>query len=346
MPSVESAQRHLAGIQSDIANVRKRQSLAQQQSGKERKAAATKRDRARRTSVASSAARYLREAEKHDAKAADYDKKAADHGKKLAALTGKEVTAAQALARAQREASKAIEREAAKRRRNELQQAQELARLSQAVNAVHRTAPPQAEPLRVVYLTAAPDQDLRVDVEVREVREAVKRSLHGLLVDIDHWPAAKVEDITHALNDKRPHVIHFSGHTHNDGDDLVFDNADVLKPQGVLLTFDLFAKIVAATDSPPRLIVLNTCDSYAGAERLLDVAEAVIAMVDPIGDLAAKLFASKFYAAVASGQSVATAVQQGKVALEIAGTGEQATPEVIARPGTDLTETKLVAPSA
>lgn len=49
--------------------------------------------------------------------------------------------------------------------------------------------------------------------------------------------------------------------------------------------------MIAPTRPPPsvrggrvaRLLVLNTCDSYAGAERLLDVAEAVIAMVDPIG---------------------------------------------------------------
>jgi Cu2+-containing amine oxidase len=102
----------------------------------------------RRTSVSSSAARYLRAAGNLDAKAADHDTKAGDHGKKLAALTAKEIKAAQALVRAQRDAAKAMEREDAERRRNELRHVQELARLSQAVTAIHSVPPLQVKPLR------------------------------------------------------------------------------------------------------------------------------------------------------------------------------------------------------
>ena len=66
-------------------------------------------------------------------------------------------------------------------------------------------------------------------------------------------------------------------------------------------------------------------------------------MVDEIGDLAAKLFATKFYVAIASGQSLASALKQAQVAVEVA-TGEGSTPEILARQGIDPSTVLLVMP--
>jgi hypothetical protein len=56
-------------------------------------------------------------------------------------------------------------------------------------------------------------------------------------------------------------------------------------------------------------------------------------MRDSISDLAAVAFATKFYAAIAAGQSVKSAFAQGKVAIEQVSLNEAETPELLAAPG-------------
>jgi hypothetical protein len=64
------------------------------------------------------------------------------------------------------------------------------------------------------------------------------------------------------------------------------------------------AKALRATDTPLKLLVLNACDTLDGADVLLDVTPVVIAMSAGVSDLAAAVFAARFYAAIASAQSV------------------------------------------
>ena len=65
----------------------------------------------------------------------------------------------------------------------------------QYIHEVRVIEPPKREKLRILYLAANPEMDLRVDVEVRGVQQAVKRALHRDLVEIDHRPAATPEDL-------------------------------------------------------------------------------------------------------------------------------------------------------
>jgi hypothetical protein len=56
-------------------------------------------------------------------------------------------------------------------------------------------------------------------------------------------------------------------------------------------------------------------------------------MQDSISDLAATAFANKFYAAIASGQSLQAAFNQGKVAVEVVSINEADTPDLICANG-------------
>jgi hypothetical protein len=108
------------------------------------------------------------------------------------------------------------------------------------------------------------------------------------------------------------------------------------------VTFDLLAKALGATGYPPALLVLNGCDTLDGAEVLLESTPMIIAMVSDITDLAASVFATRFYAAIASAQPVEAAVRQGSVALEFAGTGEGWNPSLLARDDVELDKLVLV----
>ncbi len=218
--------------------------------------------------------------------------------------------------------------------------------------------PPKFEPLRVLYLTANPEAIettithadgrveeigvyLRVDLEVRKVKEALRGSRYRDLVTVEHLPAATSMDLLNGLNDVRPHVVHFSGHASSLG--LLMEN-DAGTPEGDDLEFDPLARLLGATDEPPRLLVLNACQSLAGAEPLLRTVPTVVAMADSIEDASAVVFATRFYAAIASAQSVASALEQAKVAMEAASLDDADLPHARARADVDLSTLVLVKP--
>ena len=84
----------------------------------------------------------------------------------------------------------------------------------------------------------------------------------------------------------------------------------------------LLGRALAATDVPPVVAVLNSCESLAGCEPLLTVVPVVIGVSAKVSDLAANLFASQFYAAIANAQSVGAAIRQAGVRVDLAGLGE------------------------
>jgi len=191
-----------------------------------------------------------------------------------------------------------------------------------------------AAKLRIAYLTTNPVRDavLRTDMEMRDVLKELQKSANRSHVEVRHLPAARVEDLLDALNDFKPNVVHFSGHG---GDSAVlFDNRDVDDDGGVELDFKVVHETISATHAPPQLLVFNACDTLNGADIFLKTVHAVVAMSNSITDSAATLFSTRFYAALASGQSVAVALQQGKVILKAAKLAKDAElPTLIVRKG-------------
>ena len=345
-----------------IADVRKQQAVQEKALATARAAASEHRaDAAKelgkvtaRTSE-SSAKSYRRNAESADRRAITEDGKVTTASTKLGQLARDLATAQTNLDRevaatARRESSKAAtaaraaEQAVSRQRAAEKAHAREIARLSNpTVRHVHevRAVPaPQPEKLRVLYLTANPEQNLRTDVEVRNVQEAVRRATHRDLIEIDYRPAATAEDLINGLNDSRPHVVHFSGHAGDAA--LLFDNASVEAPEGREVPYDLLGRALASTSTPPVLLVLNGCDTLEGAETLLDATAVVVATASSISDLAASVFAAKFYAAIAAAQPIAAAVAQGTVSVDLAGLDEGWKLDILVRPGIDTSQRVLV----
>jgi hypothetical protein len=231
-----------------------------------------------------------------------------------------------------------------RRRQQEVAHAREVARLSQPtvryVHEVREVPQPKPEELRILYLTSNPEMNLRTEAEVRNVRESIRRATHREAVTVDFRSAATPEDLLDGLNQLRPHVVHFSGHAGDAA--LLFDNASVDAPEGRDVPYDLLVRALGATDLPPVVLVLNGCDTLDGAELLLQAVGVVIATAASISDLAAALFAARFYAAVAEAQPIAAALDQAAVAIDLAGLEEGWKPQVISRPDVDLTTRVLV----
>lgn len=345
-----------------IATITRRQGAAQDDLAKARAAASKYRTNAAKAldkitpktkeSTVRSHRRTAESAERHavteEAKATRAATKLGQLAKDLATAQSNLQRAEQASARQQetqrKNDARAAERAEARQRQTEMAHAREIARLARPeVRYVHEIRPipaPQPEILRVLYLTANSEMNLRTEAEVRGVQSAVRGALHRDLITIDYRPAATPEDLLDGLNDLRPHVVHFSGHAGDAA--LLFDNGDVGRPEGRDIPYELLARALSATDTPPALLVLNGCNTLENAETLLNATGSIIATADSIGDIAAATFAAKLYAAIASGQSITAAVSQGKVAVDFMGLGEGWKHDVLTRPDIDPTEQVLV----
>lgn len=367
MANSDFLRNEIAKLARKEADLHKDLAKQQAEATKQRRDASQKSEAAAKSKVAASVRTHLRSADAASKKEAEALKKVADMKGKIAdvqkvkankenALRSKEEAERKAGQKAEDSARKATEKLRESERRRELAHAREVARVTAPPRYVV-VQPPKPETLRVLYLTANPEATettianpdgsvavngtwLRTEAEVRSVKKEIRGALHRDAVELSHMPAATYEDMLDGMNDKRPHVVHFSGH--GGGRGLLFDNGSASDPDGVDVTYENLADLLAATDDPPRLLVLNACDTLNGAEALLPAVPVVIAMSDTISDAAAAIFASKFYAAIAGGQSVGSALAQGKAVLRFIHPSETHLPQLLTREDVDVGSLVLV----
>lgn len=358
----EQYRREIATLQKDVAKVRTDLAKEGENASKARSAAAAKRSSASRAS-GSSRSSYERQAEAEDKKAVAADKKVAALQGKLGTLLGRVNDKERSLRSAERTEQSARDREDdrkrrkekfeqdakdradAKRRQTERSHAQDMARLARPT--VHHVIirEPEPEKLRVLFLTAPPPSEtyepLRVDAEVNNVLKALRAAKHRDLVELHFWPAATVADLVNGINDHRLHVVHFSGHA--DGG-LLFDAGDPDAPGNHLVGYEPVARLMAATDQPPTLVVLNACRTMEGAEHMLRTAPVVIATDDTVSDASAQIFSLHFYGAIGAAQSIGHAFVQAREMVAIALLDEPDVMRITAAEGVDPDVVKLVRP--
>jgi len=172
------------------------------------------------------------------------------------------------------------------------------------------------------------------------VQEAVRGSIYRGHIHLVSAPAADEKSILNGINDHRPQIVHFSGHGDQGG--IWVDDGKVNKSIGREMKFDLLADTLKATNSPPTLLVLNSCDSLQQAGVLLGAAKVVVGMSDSISDIGAATFAAQFYAAIASAQPISVALEQGVLAMKFGALSDAHLPSIIHRTGIDPKKLVLV----
>jgi CHAT domain len=241
------------------------------------------------------------------------------------------------------------ERKAEKRRQQsrERELDQELAALrgqSKDLEAQLRLAPwaQSPEEVAVLFIAASPEdqQPLRLDKEVREIQQRVRMSDYREAVEF-HWkPATQVADLLQALNEVRPHIVHFSGHGSQGA--LIFEDSD---GQAKPLSNSDLAQLLHISSDRIRLAVFNSCESVEQAALACDHIDAAIGMQEPVDDEAAKVFAGQFYNALGFGKSLQEAFDQAGLQVKLTLGGSSGEPQLHTASGIEASLVYLVKPS-
>lgn len=201
--------------------------------------------------------------------------------------------------------------------------------------------PPQK--ITVLLMTAEPDgvARLRIDRELRQIREQVRSSELRDSINFEFRPATRITDLLQLLNEVEPDVVHFSGHGADAGIAL-HDADDALR----LLTNAELDKLLALSPKPLKLVVFNSCDSAAQARVAVQHAIAAIGMEQSIEDETARVFAGQLYNSLGFGRSLGLAFEQAKFQVEITFNALSGDPVLVMVDGVDAHEFVVVSPSA
>ena len=143
---------------------------------------------------------------------------------------------------------------------------------------------------KVLILTAIPD-GLRLDKEIRDIVEAIRRAVKRDKWEIQLRTAVRPQDIRRALAEEQPSIVHFCGHGMEDGSLVLEDDLGNHKAVSALALAALF-KLHA---SHVKCVLLNACYSEKSALAISQHIDYTIGMNQPIGDKGAIVFAIGFY---------------------------------------------------
>lgn len=180
------------------------------------------------------------------------------------------------------------------------------------------------EKIKILFLTADPSDSarLRLGQELRDIRERLQLSKQRDRFSLEPRESVRPEDITQAIFDVEPQIIHFSGHGMSTGE-ICFENSSgrtqPIPPAALANLFKLVANQV-------NCVILNACHSKIQAEAIAEHIPFVIGMNQSIGDEAAIIFSIGFYKALGAGRSIEDAYKFACLEIQLQGIPEHLTP--------------------
>jgi len=177
----------------------------------------------------------------------------------------------------------------------------------------------------ILVLASSPTNEarLRLDKEVREIDEGLRRSQHREKFNLQQRWAVRPDDLRRALLDFNPQIVHFSGHGSGE-DGLVLENdagkAQLVSTEALANLFKRFAT------RGLECVVLNSCYSEIQANAIAEHIDYVIGMNSTILDNTAIKFAVGFYDELGAGWSYEDAYHGGCDAIALEGIPEEHIP--------------------
>lgn len=180
----------------------------------------------------------------------------------------------------------------------------------------------------ILFLAADPTDAsrLRLGEEFREVQEKLRlaKLRDRFRLELPQL-SVRPTDISQALLDLGPKIVHFSGHGASAGA-LCFENqtgqTQLVQPDALAVLFEQFADQV-------NCVLLNACYSETQAKAIAEHIEYVIGMNQAISDKASIAFVIGFYQALGAGRTIEEAHKLGCAQIWLQGIPEHLTPVLV-----------------
>lgn len=176
----------------------------------------------------------------------------------------------------------------------------------------------------ILFLAADPTNAsrLRLGQEVRDIQEKLQLAKMREKFILHQRMSVRPTDVTQALLDLRPTIVHFAGHGTAAGQLCLEDSTGrvhAVDPAAITELFEQFKDQV-------KCVVLNACYSEEQAGAIAEHIDHVIGMHGAIGDEAALAFAAGFYQALGGGCTIEEAYKLGRVQIRLQGIPEHLIP--------------------
>ncbi len=175
------------------------------------------------------------------------------------------------------------------------------------------------QPRKILILAANPS-DLRLDQEIREIEDAIRRAIRRDQFQIVTRQAVRPKDIRRAIAEERPQIVHFCGHGTEDGSLILQDDGG----QRQLVKQDGLAELFKSHADSVNCVLINACYSEKPAEAISQYINYVIGMNQAVSDKTAIKFAEGFYDALGydsqdNQEEFQRAFNEGIIAIKLEG---------------------------
>lgn len=183
--------------------------------------------------------------------------------------------------------------------------------------------------ISILFLSSDPTNTnrLRLGEELREIHEKLQLAKLRDRFDLQTRMSVRPADVSQALLDIQPKIVHFSGHGSDKGE-LFFESqtgqAHPVEPDALAGLFKQFSHHV-------KCVILNACYAEAQAKAIAEYVDYVIGMKMAISDKAAIAFAVGFYQGIGAGRTIKDAFNLGCVQIGLQNIPEHLTPILICR---------------
>lgn len=154
-------------------------------------------------------------------------------------------------------------------------------------------------PIKILFLGSDPENILKGQVtqELRNIKETIQSAKNRENIILQSWEAIRLKDITRAILDTGPTIVHFSGHSNSKGE-LCFE--DEFGGASFVSTDELKGVF---RSNKIKCVFLNTAHSDIQAKIISKHADYIVGVRNNANPIVSTLFSTGFYKALSRGKS-------------------------------------------
>ena len=187
----------------------------------------------------------------------------------------------------------------------------EAEKIRREVQSIKATS--QDTKVKILFVATNPicTPRLRLDDEVRCIREGLRKSSKGNWIELDQIWSVRWDDLRSHLLRHTPDILHITGHGKKEG--ILLEDENGL---AIMVSAEALKNLLLLFRDKIRLVVINTGNSDEICKALSHSVDFVIGISGDIEDKLASKFSAAFYEAIADNKDIRAAFEFGQASID------------------------------